>query len=127
MTTGCPRCEEMREEIRDLRAALGLSKELTAQREIGRKLKITPAQSRIVQALYEASPGRIVPRSTLEDYALRWPGQKSWPGSLSVHISRLRAKVGYEFVESFVGGYALSAVGRARVYVLLRDASDAST
>src|SRR5690348_2692281 len=110
----CIHCEALRDEVAELRRALGLSGRLSDQRAIQRAFNLTPGQARLVQALYDAG-GKVVPRSTLDTVVLTPRGYEDGADSVKVHVSRARAVLRAEFIETADGGYALSQTGRALV------------
>lgn len=112
----CIHCQALALEVQELRAALGLSGRLTEQRAIERRFKLTRAQAKIVQALYDAG-GRVVPRATLDAVALRDAAEGG--DSLKTHICRIRALIGADVIDTAEGGYAMTPVGRALVYSAL--------
>lgn len=116
MAEGCAFCMAARDEIAELRLALGLSGRLTDQRLIERRFKLTRSEAKIAQALYDAS-GRVVPRSTLETIAL---SEETQSNTLSVHICRLRGKIGKGCIDTAEHGYAMTPTGRALVYTALK-------
>lgn len=115
----CIHCAAARDEIAELRSALGLSGRLTDQRLIERRFGLTRAQAKLCQALYDAA-GRVVPRCTLEKVALTEAGYEGGSNVLSVHICRVRAKLGSTTIDTAEGGYAMTPVGRALVYTALK-------
>lgn len=115
----CIHCQAAREEIAELRRALGLSGRLTDQRLIERRFGFTRAQARIAQALYDAA-GRVVPRATLELVGVGQDARQNGSDNLKVHICRVRAKLGASTVDTAEGGYAMTPVGRALIYTALK-------
>lgn len=119
MSGPCIHCQAAREEIAELRKALGLSGRLTDQRAIERRFVLTHAQARITQALYDAA-GRVVPRATLDSIALTPDAQLDGSDALKTHICRIRAKIGPDTIDTASGGYAMTPVGRALIYTALK-------
>lgn len=122
----CIHCDAMREEVAELRAALGLSGSLTVRRDIAKAWGLTAGQARVVQALYDAG-GRVVPRATLDHYCLTEAGAENGADSLKAHVCRIRAKLGRDAIETtYGGGYSMTDAGRTLVATSLRLAERAA-
>jgi DNA-binding response OmpR family regulator len=112
----CIHCQAARDEIAELRRALGLSGRMTEQRLIERRFALTRSQARICQALYDAA-GRVVPKVTLTDFCL---GEDTDPETVKVHICRIRVKLGASAIDTAEGGWSMTPPGRALVYTALK-------
>ena len=79
---------------------------MTGQYE-GREVQFSPREFVILRALLER-PGAILSKSTLEDRLYGWQdGVES--NAVEVHIHKLRAKLGANFIQTIRGaGYKLS-------------------
>lgn len=116
----CIHCAAMADEIAELRAALGLSGRLTERRAIERAFRLTPAETRLLQALYDAG-GKIVPRTTLDSIVLTERGYLDGADSLKVIVCNVRGKLSRDAIATVYGqGYSLTQEGRALVASALK-------
>ena len=77
---------------------------MSAQRD-GKALYLTPIEFRILSMLIQ-SGGRILPRTVLLEQIWDMGGQFVDDNTLSVHVSRLREKIGPEYIRTVRGvGY----------------------
>ena len=113
----CIHCEALKDEVAELRAALGLSGQLTERRKLQRRFGLTATESHIAQILYDAG-GRTVPRVTLDNTAI--PGGSDGADSLKTHVCRIRRKLSADSIDTAEGGYRMSPVGRALIYTALK-------
>ncbi len=118
-------CAALRDEVAELRKALGLSGRLTEQRAIERAFGLNRSEARLLQALYDAS-GKVVPRQTLDSVVLKATSYEDGSDALKTHVCRVRAKLGPETIDTADGGYAITHAGRALVASALKLHAEAA-
>jgi len=125
---GCDHCIELaalRDEVAELRKALGLSGRLTDQRAIERAFGLSRQRARLLLALYDAG-GKVVPRATLDSVVLGAGAYEDGSDNLKVIVCFVRRVLGADIIDTAEGGYALSRAGRALVASALKIQSEAA-
>lgn len=112
----CDRCPELEERIAWLESELGLIDHTSHIAAIRKALNASPSEAEIIFAMHSVK-GRFVTKAWLDErVAPRMCEERATLNSIVVWVSRLRARLGRDFIESSWGqGYRLSDRGQRLV------------
>lgn len=122
----CEHCAELAEEVAWLRSELGLQEEASEVHRLELSLDLPRQLARLVLRLYRIN-GRVLPRAQADEMFGTLAGHEEYISNItSVHISRLRKRIGFDSITSVYGnGYCLTKRGReiVRDALLIREAA----
>jgi DNA-binding response OmpR family regulator len=115
----CPRCEDLREEVEDLKRELGLSIRQYDAHTLRLALRLDAAEASIVCALHQGK-GRVISHWKLCETLPTHNEDRYEDGLIKVYISRIRKKIGAQCIRTVWGqGYALTPEGQAKTAEVL--------
>ena len=115
----CPHCEELREEVRQLRRELAYEIKASDADRVRIVFGLSRQAGKIVWSLYQARGRRLTAEALLLQLDSEGEDQL-----IKVQVSRIRRAMGRSFIDTYWGsGYALSEVGRLQVEEALEHKS----
>lgn len=115
----CEERDDLKERVRSLRADLGLSENIALETALRNTHRLTPAESKIVRALYQAKGRVLSVDGLLEAVPPTWSNERDH-SVLAAWVSKIRAKIGHgAILTAYAKGFMISPTGIALVEALL--------
>ena len=113
--TDCPRCEELKAKLADIRRELSDGARRRRQYELQGFLRVKPATAKLLMALEDAYPNPVS-KATLTEACQKsdWNSRDIDHDVTKVYVCQLRALFGPHAIATYRGfGFALTPIGKS--------------